>query len=78
MPNQGKGRSNYRVDPRGVIRAHGYGTGKYSLVRVLWDSTRDGDPGFVEIPGDEIPIDIEDVNALILKLNNGSQEDRWA
>lgn len=78
MPNQASGRSNYRIDPHGVIPAFGYGLGKYSLARVLWDATRDGDPGFVEIPGDEIPIDKDDLNTLIAKLNNGSIQDRWA
>jgi len=78
VPNQANGRSNYRIDPHGVIPALGYDPGKYSLARDLWDATRDGDPGFVEIPGDEILIDKDDLNTLIAKLNNGSIQDRWA
>jgi hypothetical protein len=77
MPNQANGRSNYRVDPNGVEVARGYGTGRYSRVRVLWDSTRAGDRTCADVPFDESPISHDQLDSIILGLNNGSIEDRW-
>lgn len=77
MPNNGKGRSNYRVDETSVVPAKGYGPGRYGRLRVLWDSTADGDPGFADVEFDESPIDQASLGALIAGLNDGSVEDRW-
>lgn len=77
MANQGKGRSNYRLDPTGVIAAKGYGKGMYHLARVLWDTTRDDDCGYAELTFDD-PIRHDDLINVIAGLNNGTVPDRFA
>ena len=77
MPNQGEGRGNYRVDPTGVLPAKGYGSGRYRKVRIVWDSSVDGDPGFAEVEYDGEPITHGDLAALIEGLNSGRIRDRW-
>lgn len=77
MGSQSKGRSNYRVDPDGVVRAKGYGPRSYNLVRVLWDSTNADDPGFADVQFDEKPISHESLQGLIAGLNSGAIPDRF-
>ena len=77
MPNNSKGRSNYRVDQANVVLAKGYGPGKFFRVRVLWDSTLDGDPGFADVIFDETPLDQVALDTLISRLNSGTVVDRW-
>ena len=77
MPNQGKGRSNYRLDPRGGVLAKGYGFGRYSRVRVVWDSTQEGDLCCADVAFEDAPIAHNDLLALISGLNNGTIVDRW-
>lgn len=75
MPKQGKGRSNYRLDPTGVIAAKGYGKGMYSHVRVLWDATAEGDLGYAEL---DLQISHDDVTNFVFGLNKGTTPDRFA
>lgn len=77
MPSQGKGRSNYRLDPTGVVAAKGYGRGMYQLARVVWDATREGDRGYVELTFDD-PIRHDDLMEVISGLNKGTFPDRFA
>lgn len=77
MPNNAKGRSNYRVDPERVVPAKGYGSGRYSNVRILWDATLPGDPGFLDCDFPDSPIDLDSLNGLINGLNEGQIADRW-
>lgn len=77
-PSQGKGRSNYRLDTTGVIAAKGYGTEMYCHVRVVWDTTRDDDPGCAELPFDESPISHDGIMSVLKSLNDGTRPDRFA
>ena len=78
MGNQGKGRSNYRVDSAGVVPAKGYGARSYSRVRVLWAAADPDDPGFADALFDEAPISHESLQALIAGLNSGTIPDRFS
>jgi hypothetical protein len=78
VPSQGKGRSNYRLDPSGVVAARGYGADMYCRAKVCWDTTREGDSDYAELSFDDAPIAHESLTNIILGLNNGTIPDRFA
>jgi hypothetical protein len=49
----------------------------YQLARVVWDATREGDRGYVELTFDD-PIRHDDLMEVISGLNKGTFPDRFA
>lgn len=77
MPNNAKGRSNYRVAPGSAVQAKGYAKDRFSHVRIQWDATRTGDPGFADCEFIEAPVDQDTLTAIVEGLNAEKIADRW-